>query len=261
MNLVDLSELTSTAISFSISLIFLVVILLIVYYQRMKMERFIIISTLRGFFQLLMLASILAYVFSIENGFLIYTILTIMAWFSAQTAAKRLQIIPDLQKTLLVIQIFTIYLVMTLLILLNILPYSAAYIIPIGGMVAGNSMNISYLTLDRLTAELKNRGNEVESALALGASPAYVLKKLDFTAQAMRNSITPVTNNLRTLGIVAIPGLMSGMIIGGINPIIAAFYQVLIFFLIIFAGLISGGLSAYFSLPKIFDMQHYSLKI
>ena len=261
MDLVDVSELTATAASFSISLIFLVVILLIVYYQRMKMERFIITSALRGFFQLLILASVLAYVFSIENGLLIYTILAIMAWFSAQTASKRLPQIPNLLRTLLVIQIFTIYLTMTLLIILQILPYSAAYIIPIGGMVAGNSMNISYLTLDRLTSELQNRRNEVESALALGASPTYVLKHLDFISQAMRNSITPVTNNLRTLGIVAIPGLMSGMIIGGINPIIAAFYQVLIFFLIIFAGLISGGLSAYFSLPKIFDMKNYRLKL
>lgn len=218
----------------------------------MKIEKFVLISAFRGLVQLFILAGILAYVFSLENVAVLFLILGVMAWFSAQTASKRLERIPDILEIELFTQFVTVYFIMGLVITLGILPLQAEFLIPIGGMVAGNTMDIGYLVLDRMLTELKNRQGEIESALALGGNPRLVLTELNVISNSMRNAITPNLNRLKALGIVAIPGLMAGMIIGGINPLIAAFYQILIFFLIIFAGLMAGYISSYLAVGKIF---------
>ena len=88
--------------------------------------------------------------------------------------------------------------------------------------------------------------------MCLGASPKQSLDHLEILPIALRTGITPSINTLKTLGLVTIPGLMSGMIIGGINPVAAAFYQVFIFFLIILGGLISAIIASYLSLSHIF---------
>ena len=76
--------------------------------------------------------------------------------------------------------------------------------------------------------------------------------KLDIIQTGLRVSIIPGLNNLRTLGLVVIPGLMTGMLIGGIHPIAAAFYQVLIYFLIIASGLMAGTIASNLTIRNLF---------
>lgn len=261
MAVVDTTELIETARNISLSLIFFFAILYLIRWQRMKYEKTMITSALRGLVQLFLLSGILAFLFAIENGWIIFGIIGIMTGFSSQTVARRLRAIPNSNRIQITAQFTAVYITMILVVMIGILPFEAAFIVPIGGMVAGNSMNMSYLIMDRLLNEIKNRKGEIESALALGGSPRVVMRHLNITRNALINGITPITNRLRTLGIVTIPGLMAGMIIGGINPIIAAFYQILIFFLIIFAGMIAGIISVYMSMDQIFDGKYYRLQI
>ena len=107
-------------------------------------------------------------------------------------------------------------------------------------MVTGNSMNISYLSANKFQSDLKIRRLEVENALSLGANPMYILDNLQIIPDALKSSITPANNTLRTLGLVTIPGLMTGLLIGGVHPIAAALLQVMIFFLILAGGLSTG---------------------
>lgn len=261
MEIVDINLVYSTLGKTSLSLIFLILIVILFRRERTGLEKFVLGSTFRAIIQLSIVAIFLAFIFSISNGFLIFGILGIMTLFSSRTAAKRLSNIPNILKIELIAQLITVYFIMTFVVIVKILPFTPEYIIPIGGMVLGNSMNISYLINNRILAEIKNRAGEVETALALGATPRYLVFNLDIISNAIRNGITPIINNLRTLGIVSIPGLMSGMIIGGINPVIAAIYQILIFFLIIFAGLMAGLISTYLAINEIFDKKEYRIRI
>ena len=240
---------------FLLSLILFACILLLITWKKLRVRKVIIVSAIRGFIQLLILASVIAIVFSLKDFAFLFILLFIMIIFGAHTAAGRVAEIPNVMKILLVSLIIGVYSVMLSTLVLGVLPLQGEYFIPIGGMVTGNAMNISYLTLNRITGELKNKKGQIEAALCLGASPSQAVDHLDILPVALRTGITPSMNTLKTLGLVTIPGLMSGMIIGGINPIAAAFYQVFIFFLIILAGLISAIIASILVIQQLFVPQ------
>ena len=123
------------------------------------------------------------------------------------------------------------------------------------------SMIFMDLTINRILGEIKNRRNQIESALSLGINPVTILKDFKIIPISIENGITPTINNLKTLGLVFISGLMSGMIIAGISPINAAFYKIIIFFLLLLAGLLASIFSSYFIVNKIFDKDSESIKI
>jgi putative ABC transport system permease protein len=259
VDLIEFNELLDLLRDVSLSIVFLVLILVVFKKQKVNLEKYFINSTFRAILQLSALSFILAIIFAIENTFLIFSLLGFMTIFSAQTTAKRLENIPGIFKIQLIAQLITVYSIMGFVIIAGILPNQAAFIIPIGGMILSNAMNISYLIIDRILSDLKNRSNEIDTALALGASPDFVISNLRIIPDSIQNGLTPILNKYRNLGIVTIPGLMSGLIIGGISPVIAAVYQILIFLLVISAGLITGLISIYLSMDKIFDKTYYRL--
>ncbi len=249
------SQVTDGIVRFLLSLILFSCILILAFWQKLKINKVLLVSAIRGFIQLLFLASIIALVFSLKNFVFLFILLFIMVIFGAHAAAGRVSEIPDVFKLLLVSLSVGIFSVMISTLIIGVLPMKAEFFIPIGGMVTGNSMNIAYLTLNRITGELKNRQGQLEAALCLGASPTQALDHLEVLPIALRTGITPSVNTLKTLGLVTIPGLMSGMIIGGFDPVAAAFYQVFIFFLIILGGLISAVIASYLSVNHLFINQ------
>ena len=96
-------------------------------------------------------------------------------------------------------------------------------IVPVGSMIIANSMNTSALALERFRSEVESHVGEIESALALGATA-----EVSVSPEVQRSfsaSLIPSLNNLRSLGLVWIPGLMAGMVLSGSSPLYAAIYQ------------------------------------
>jgi putative ABC transport system permease protein len=96
-------------------------------------------------------------------------------------------------------------------------------IVPVGSMVIANAMNTNALALERFRSEVESHVGEIESALALGAAP-----EISVSPEVQRSfsaSLIPALNNLRSLGLVWIPGLMAGMVLSGSSPLYAAIYQ------------------------------------
>jgi putative ABC transport system permease protein len=120
-----------------------------------------------------------------------------------------------------------------------------------GGMVIGNSMNMSSLVIDRMWSNAQKQRGLLETALALGATP------LQATEMTIRESIEtgflPNLNRYAALGIVTIPGLMSGMIIGGANPIEASLFQVIVFIMIFLSAIIAGLVGSRMFLKEMFN--------
>jgi putative ABC transport system permease protein len=258
----DLSSSEKRLIVYQIitSIVLIGVIIIISIQKRLKLEKRLVTAALRGFIQLMILATILVYIFSVDLIIFQFLILGVMILFGAQTASKRLSSIQNVFRVELISLSIAVYSVMITITLLKAITISNPEIwIPIGGMAAGNSMNISYLTINRIKSEIENRKDEVETALSLGLTPNAVLKELDIISTGMRLGVTPNMNNLRTLGLVFIPGLMTGLLIGGISPIVAAVYQVMIFFVIISTGLIAAFIASYLIIKELFDMKNQSL--
>ncbi len=114
-------------------------------------------------------------------------------------------------------------------------------LIPVGSMIIANAMNTNGLALNRFRSEVLAHAGEIETALALGAAPDVTVNR--YAEASMQASLIPAIDNLRSLGIVWIPGLMTGMLLSGSDPLYAAIYQ----FVVIAMILASSGLTSLLS--------------
>lgn len=104
------------------------------------------------------------------------------------------------------------------------------FLIPLGGMVIGNTMTATALVLERFHGELVTNRKKVEFALSLGF-PAVEASR-DSLRKAIRASMTPIMNTLKIVGIIQLPGAMTGMLMAGATPIEAAKYQLIVMYMI-----------------------------
>ena len=108
--------------------------------------------------------------------------------------------------------------------------YEPRYVIPIAGMVIGNSMTGIALALERLFADLESRSGEVLSLTALGASTWESAR--DSVRSALRAGLIPTINSMAAAGIVFIPGMMTGQILAGADPLEATKYQIVVMLMV-----------------------------
>lgn len=165
--------------------------------------------------QLILIGFVLTYIFESETGWVIMGVLAIMLLAASWIALRTLEI-P--KKKLLASGVISIIVggVSVLIIVtqgvLQLDPwYLPNYMIPLGGMIFANSMNAISLAGERLSAEM-SRGVQYEEA----------------RKTALRASLIPITNSLFAVGLVSIPGMMTGQILSGISPFIAARYQMVV---------------------------------
>jgi putative ABC transport system permease protein len=117
-------------------------------------------------------------------------------------------------------------------VLINVEPWwKPQYFIPLGGMVIGNSMNAIAIALERLLGELRGRRLEVEMMLCLGAD--YKEASQDMFRNAMRAGMIPSINSMMGVGIVFIPGMMTGQILAGADPLQAIRYQIIVMVMLV----------------------------
>ncbi len=108
--------------------------------------------------------------------------------------------------------------------------YDPRYAIPILGMILGNTMNGVSVGLDRLVSGAVVRRAAIEARLTLGATATEALRGV--TRDAMRAGLIPTVNGMAAAGLVSLPGMMTGQILAGVEPVEAVKYQILIMFLI-----------------------------
>ena len=107
--------------------------------------------------------------------------------------------------------------------------YEPQYIIPIAGMILGNSMTSTAPAGERLQGELRARTAEVETRLALGFSGREAVQPL--VRSALRAAMIPTVNGMMTVGLVQLPGMMTGQILAGSSPLVAIRYQIVVVFM------------------------------
>jgi len=193
-------------------------------------ERDMLIASLRMVVQLLALGYVLHLVFAIRSPAPVLLILVIMAVFSVQAVAARVKDrMPNFYRVVGV-AIFigcggATFFFCSLVI--GLTPwYDPRYLVPLAGMIIGNSMTGASLAAERLAAEMKDRREEIEALLCLGASSRQAASEA--VRSAYRAALIPSINAMAAMGIVFIPGMMTGQILSGTDPIIAVKYQIAI---------------------------------
>ncbi len=216
----------------------IVIILIMVRLRGLNREKEIIISTIRMSLQLFLTGNILVHVFKNPSPIVTISIIFAMEIFAINNIYKRVKtnLSKDLKKIIaLSMSVGTISsLLFFLLIIVNIKPwYNPRYFIPIAGMLIGNSMTGITLGVSKLVSSMNERSNLIESALMIGATPKMACKEI--VDESVDFAILPTINSMIGMGIVFLPGMMSGQILSGISPITAIEYQIAIMLGIFFS--------------------------
>jgi putative ABC transport system permease protein len=127
----------------------------------------------------------------------------------------------------------------------------ARYLIPVAGMLLGNSMNRTLITLERFYSSVRSDADGYSSCIAIGASVREAAAP--YISIAYRVGLSPWLANLATIGLVFLPGMMTGQVLGGSSPLTAIKYQIAIIIAIHLATELSSLLAIRFSMKKGFD--------
>jgi putative ABC transport system permease protein len=211
--------------------VFVVLLLLIVKHKGISREKEIIIASVRMTLQLILTGYVLVYIFDNPNPLSTIAVMAAMEIFAVYTIIKRskLPLSGALKKiisfSMVAGTITTIF--YFLLVVVNINPwYDPQYFIPIGGMLVGNSMTGISLGISRLVDGMHQQKHIVEASLMLGATPKRAAKEI--VDSAFDSAIIPTINSMLGMGIVFLPGMMTGQILSGTSPLIAIKYQIAI---------------------------------
>ncbi|WP_138417528.1 ABC transporter permease [Aquibacillus sediminis] len=238
-------------LTLSIALIFVIIPLVLSKTLRLGLEKDTIIAAIRSIIQLLAVGYLLQYVFDAEHMVYIWLMIVLMIGAATQNARRKGSTIPGITWKLIVTFVFIEVLTQSILLGLSITPATAQYIIPISGMIIGNSMVLSILFLNRFTSEVEDHQDETELILTLGGTPKQAIH--DQLIRAIKASTIPTIESQKTIGLVQLPGMMSGQIIAGADPVRAVQFQLLILFLLLTTAVVTSIMVGYLSYPTLFN--------
>ncbi len=219
-------------------------------WQRLGLERGFLVGAVRAFVQLVAAGYVLVYIFAADRWWLVVLALVVMLLAATSAAVRRRRgkqerEVPGEGRALWTIAGSSmlvgsgITLAYVTQVVLQVDPwYEPRYLVPLFGMLVGNAMNAAALAAERLASELEAHRAEVEAYLALGATPARATAVP--SRRAMAAALIPTVNGLMTVGLVSLPGMMTGQILAGQSPLLAVRYQIVISFTIAGAAAVTA---------------------
>lgn len=212
-------------------------------------------GTFRAFLQLSLIGYVLNYIFKVNSLLIIVPVLLLMCFIASREATRRINNPPHRPGSIAFVSLTaSTFLVGLIVVVLVISPqpwYSAQVVLPIFGMLLGNSMNAIALSLDRMYSEIRSQAEEVEQLLCFGASPWEAVRA--YVNKAITAGMTPIINSLMVVGLVSLPGMMTGQILAGMNPVAAVRYQFVVMIMIAAAVAIGCLLIVGLSYKRIFN--------
>lgn len=192
------------------------------------------LAVLRGTLQLAVISVILSGV--IRDQFWIAVALLVMFAVATTTAARRLGTLRDRYLPVALAMAAGIVAALALVFLTGAIAFTPRYVLAIGGIVIGNAMTSATLAGRRFVELVDDRWDDVEGWLALGATPRA--STADLVRRAVHAAMVPSTDQTKTTGLVTLPGAFVGAVFGGISPLEAGRFQIVVLAAIVAAGAI-----------------------
>ncbi len=221
---------------------------------RLGLLRSLAWGTVRCVLQLTLIGYALGWIFSVDRPDLVIAIVVLMCVVAAHTATLRTPSVSHFPTVIAFVSLAaSTFLVMVIVcaVIIQAEPwYTARLAIPIAGMILGNGVSGVALSIDRLYAAVRARSAEVETLLSLGATPWEAVS--DCVREAVRAGMTPTLNALMVVGLVSLPGMMTGQILGGVDPVEAVRYQIVVMLMITAAVAIGSIILVGLSYKRLF---------
>lgn len=226
--------------------------------MRLDLERQLAVASARTVVQLLLIGHLLRFVFGLDHPGPVLLVLGLMVVAAARAAVGRAQRgfegLTWLVLLTLAVTGFSITATVTQVVIRVEPWYRPQYVLPLLGMLLGNTLTALSLAIDHFLEQLDVRRDEVEADLALGATRWEAARRP--MRAALRRALIPIVNAMSVVGIVSLPGMMTGQILAGADPVAAVEYQILIMFMLAGSCALSSIGALFLVYRRLFDEAH-----
>lgn len=221
------------------------------YQQKMRLELEILHSALRAVVQLVVVGYVLHFIFGADHPLFTGGVLLVMLISAAVNGGKRGSGIKRAPWIAGISIGIGANITLAVLLSANVLSFTPYQMIPVGGMVMSGAMVAVGLCFRQITTSFKSRQQEIQIKLALGATPMQACKAI--LRAALIFSLQPTIDSAKTLGIVSLPGMMTGLILAGMSPMEAIKYQIIVIFMSFSTISIAIAIAGYLSCRQFFN--------
>ena len=233
----------------------IVLVLVISWRLRLNLTSTLLMAAARTIIQLSFIGLILAWIFARKQWYEVLVILTIMTLIAAIAAKNRVKRAYKglLTDTFIAVSASAILVTgLAIGLILQVQPwYTPQFVIPILGLILGNSLTAISLTSNQLVNDMHEQSARIEMMLSLSATPFEAVHAS--IRAAIVNGMTPTLNSMLVVGIVSLPGMMTGQILAGADPTQAVRYQIVTMFLICVSSTLGCTLSALLIYRRFFN--------
>lgn len=249
-------QLDLTLLQLGLAYVFILILFFIFKKRKIKRNKLLFLATIRMTVQLVLVGYILVYIFDNPKPLFTFLVLAVMEVFAINNIFQRVNN-PLSNKLKITIAISMAIGTLTsifyfLFVVVRITPYyNPQFFIPIAGMLIGNSMTGITLGVSQMTSAIKDKKTEIENSLMLGARPKEAVKNI--IDDSFDSAIVPTLNSMLGMGVVFLPGMMTGQILAGLSPISAIKYQIAIMLGILGSVSLTVIIFLYFSYKTFFN--------
>jgi putative ABC transport system permease protein len=228
--------------------------LLVSRWQRAELERDIGVAVVRAFVQLTAIGYVIKLIFDQDNLLFVIALIAVMVVFGAITARNRARSVPGAFWPLLAALGIAGSVTLVLVVVLGVFEAKARFLVPVGGMVVGNSMTAAAVSLNRLGDEVRRSLGQIEATLALGATSTQAM--LPIIRRSLRSGMIPLIDSTKTTGLIFFPGTMVGLLVAGADPIDAVRLQLILLYTLLGSVAIAALLSIALAYRNFFTPAH-----
>lgn len=226
--------------------------------DRLGLVQDIVVSCMRAFIQLTVVGVLLGALFSNARFYWVALALLVMIGAAVQAGRARVEgnapgLTINMSIAIGLISVATLVFVVGLVVRPD-LWYEPQIVIPLAGMTVGNTMTASTLAANRFIAELRLRQDDVEALLALGATSEQAVA--DVFRDSVRSALIPSIAGMMVVGLVSLPGMMTGQILAGQDPGQAVRYQLVVQYMLLFAAVATSSLIVRLTRRRFFTESH-----
>jgi putative ABC transport system permease protein len=236
------------------SLALIAVAVAVSFWRQAELEQDIAVAVLRSFLQLTAVGYVIQAIFDTDSLWLVLALLAGMVGFGAWTARGRAKAVPDAIGPILLALAVAAAVTLGLVLALGVFEATPRYLVPVGGMVIGNSMTAVAVALNRLADEMQDGRRQIEAMLALGATSNQAARAS--VARSLRSGMIPLIDSTKTTGIVFFPGTMVGMLIAGAEPVDAVRLQLVLLWVLLGAVALAGLIATSLGYRGFFTAAH-----
>jgi putative ABC transport system permease protein len=234
--------------------VLVLVAVLVAWRGRMHLVRDIVVAAVRSGVQLFAVGAALLVVFGHTGVLGSFGWLAMMVVFAAFVSARRAAGLPRALVIAMASTGASTGATLGVLLALDVVSSDARVVIPVGGMLLANTMGATTLVLMRFRDEVRTARPKIEARLALGLSSedAFAPHQHD----ALRTALIPSIDSTKVVGLISLPGAMTGLIMAGVDPLTAIRYQIVVAYMMLAAAVLAAFIAGRLAVRVLFDDAH-----